>query len=415
MHDNRGMGIEKRLAQQIQYGTLELRFDDGEQRAYGTGRSPYAVMRIHRRRALRRIALDPEFMVGQTYMDGDWSAGEGGLLTLLEVLLVNFPPEHTQGAKKWLLRLARPLQQWNRASAARRNIASHYDHDEWLFRGFLDADLHYSCAYFYDPQISLEAAQRAKVEHIRRKLLLRPGDRVLDIGCGWGSTALQLAQSDDVHVVGLTLSREQQRAARERIAAAGLEDRVEIRLQDYREIEGPFDRIVSIGMFEHVGVPFYDEYFQRVRDLLTDDGVALIHTIGRFLPPGVTNPWIRRYIFPGGYIPSTSEAVAAIERVGIRTTDIEVLRLHYAKTLAHWQARFQGMREQVAAAKSESFCRMWEFYLAVSEAAFYWRGMMVLQFQLARQQDAVPLTRDYLYSGKLEEQPLHSVPEQAAS
>ncbi|MFW6379837.1 MAG: class I SAM-dependent methyltransferase [Halorhodospira sp.] len=390
--------LERRLAQRIRYGTLELRFDDGEWRTLGTGEAPRGVMHIHRRRMLRRLAMDPEFMLGQTYMDGDWSAGDGGLLAVLEVLLSNFPPPSARGLKGWLLWALRPIQQWNRASAARRNVASHYDLDDWLFQGFLDEDLHYSCAYFRDPGMDLEAAQRAKAAHIRHKLLLRPGDRVLDIGCGWGSMAIHLAQHEQVHVVGLTLSAEQQRLAQERVRRADVEERVEIRLQDYRDVTGPFERVVSVGMFEHVGVPFYDTYFDTIRQLLTEDGVALVHTIGRFNPPGVTNPWIRRYIFPGGYIPATSEIAASLERTGLRTTDIEVLRLHYAYTLASWQERFQRMRAQVAAAKSESFCRMWEFYLAVSEAAFRWRGMMVLQLQLARQQDAVPLTRDYLYS-----------------
>ena len=390
--------IVQRLARQIEHGTLELRFDDGECQQLGTGEPPRGVIRVHNRRLFRRLAMDPEFMLGQAYMDGDWSPGEGGLIAVLEVLLQNFPPPAHRGIKRWLLWAWRPFQQWNRAHAARRNAACHYDLEDWLFQSFLDEDMHYSCAYFRDPEMDLEAAQRAKATHIRKKLLLRPGDRVLDIGCGWGSMAIHLARHADVHVIGLTLSAEQQRLAQQRVRDAGVEDRVEIRLQDYREAEGPFERIVSVGMFEHVGTPFYDAYFDTVRRLLTDDGVALIHSIGRFPPPGITNPWIRRYIFPGGYIPALSEVTSSIERAGIRTTDLEILRLHYAYTLSCWQERFQRIRNEVAAAKGESFCRMWEFYLAVSEAAFRWRGMMVMQLQLARQQDAVPLTRDYLYS-----------------
>ncbi|MBK1651958.1 SAM-dependent methyltransferase [Halorhodospira halochloris] len=406
------MWIEKKLAEKIRTGTLELHFDDGKRRIYGDGREPRATMQVHRRRVFRRIAMDPEFMLGQTYMDGDWSPGEGGLIRLLGVLLINNPPRYRSGLKKWLSLAWRPIQQWNRAHSARRNASSHYDLDDWLFQGFLDEDLNYSCAYFATPDMTLEQAQQAKLNHIRRKLLVRDGERVLDIGCGWGSMAINLAHNHDVEVVGLTLSEEQQELARERVRQAGLENRVDIRLQDYRDVTGRFNRVVSIGMFEHVGTPFYDQYFDRVYDLLTDDGVALIHTIGRFTPPGVTNPWIRRYIFPGGYIPATSEVMAAIERVGIRVTDIEVLRLHYAKTLSSWQQRFQAMRERVAANKSESFCRMWEFYLAVSEAAFRWRGMMVLQLQMARQQDAVPLTRDYLYSMQGAERPAEYPSEQ---
>ncbi len=407
--------MERRLSERIRVGTLALHHPDGSVTTYGTGQPPHAAIHIHRGRALRRIALDPEFMLGQTYMDGDWTPGPGGLIAVLEVLLRNFPKAAPRGLKAWLLWLWRPIQQWNREQAARRNIASHYDLEDWLFRNFLDADMHYSCAYFPEPSADLETAQRAKAAHIRRKLLLRPGDRVLDIGCGWGAMALHLARHEKVHVVGLTLSQEQQRLAQKRIKEAGLEDRIEIRLQDYREVEGPFERIVSVGMFEHVGTPFYDTYFDTIRRLLTDDGVALVHTIGRFNPPGVTNPWIRRYIFPGGYIPATSEVTAAIERVGIRMTDIEILRLHYAQTLANWQKRFQRIRDQVAGQKSESFCRMWEFYLAVSEAAFRRRGMMVLQFQLARQQDAVPLTRDYLYSDESAEHAQFAVPSRKAS
>ncbi|MBK1735395.1 SAM-dependent methyltransferase [Halorhodospira abdelmalekii] len=399
------MWIERQLGQKIHSGTLVLRFADGTERSYGDGEPPRATMHIHRSRVFRRIAFDPQFMLGQTYMEGDWSAGEEGLIGLLEVLLINFPPRRHSGLKRWAITAWRPIQQWNREQAARRNIMAHYDLEEWLFRGFLDTDLHYSCAYFAHETMDLEAAQQAKAAHIRRKLLLRPGDQVLDIGCGWGSLAIHLARHADVEVTGLTLSREQQRAAQARVAEAGLGDRVEIRLQDYREVSGPFQRIVSVGMFEHVGVPFYDAYFSRVRKLLSDDGIALIHTIGRFHPPGVTNPWIRRYIFPGGYIPALSETVAAIERVGLCTTDIEILRLHYAKTLASWQRRFQAMRKKVASEKGETFCRMWEFYLAISEAAFRWRGMMVLQLQLAREQTAVPLTRDYLYQRAGAQQP----------
>lgn len=392
------MWIEKKLGEKIRYGTLELHFPDGDRRVYGDGGEPRAIMHIHRRRVLRRIAMDAEFMLGQTYMDGDWSPGKGGLIKLLGVLLINHPPRQQSTLQSWLMLAWRPIQQWNREHSAKRNAASHYDLDDWLFQGFLDEDLNYSCAYFASPEMTLEQAQQAKLNHIRQKMLVQDGDRILDIGCGWGSMAMNLARNHDVEVVGLTLSQEQQQLAQKRVRQAGLDNRVEIRLQDYREVEGRFNRIVSIGMFEHVGTPFYDQYFNRVYNLLTEDGVALIHTIGRFTPPGVTNPWIRRHIFPGGYIPSTSEVMAAIERVGIRTTDIEVLRLHYAKTLACWQQRFQAMRDKVATQKSESFCRMWEFYLAVSEAAFYWRSMMVLQLQMARQQDAVPLTRDYLYS-----------------
>ncbi len=255
------------------------------------------------------------------------------------------------------------------------------------------------CAYFERPDMDLEEAQHAKCEHIRKKLLLRPGDTVLDIGCGWGSLALHLARREDVRVVGVTLSEEQLRVARQRAWEEGLEDRVEIRLQDYREVPETFDRVVSVGMFEHVGAPYFGTYFRKVRDALAPDGVALIHTIGRLTPPSLTNPWIRRHIFPGGCIPALSEAAAAVERSGLVQADIEILRLHYALTLAHWQQRFQALRSIVAERMGERFCRMWEFYLAVSEAAFRWRGMAVFQLQLVRDPCAAPWTRDYLYTG----------------
>lgn len=385
---------DKILRGRIQYGSLVLELPDGGEARYGQG-EPEARMQLHDSGCLKRIASDTEFMLGQTYMDGDWSTPD--LLTLLEVLVNNFPNETESGWRRWAKGILRPLQQWNRREAAQRNVAHHYDIDEWIFRRFLDTDMQYSCAYWPEDGITLEQAQLAKKEHIRRKLCLQPGQRVLDIGCGWGGLAIYLAQYSDVSVTGLTLSKEQHRLACERVREVGVEDRVEIRMADYRDIRETFDRVVSVGMFEHVGTQYYDTFFRCVDNLLTESGVALIHTIGRNTPPGLTNPWIRRYIFPGGYIPAMSEVMSCVERRTMLATDIEVLRLHYAKTLASWQERFQQVRAEVAAEKGESFCRMWEFYLAASEAGFHWRDMVVFQFQLARDQEAVPLTRDYLH------------------
>jgi cyclopropane-fatty-acyl-phospholipid synthase len=309
----------------------------------------------------------------------------------------NFPDEPVSWFRRLVIKLVKPLQQWNRIAASRRNVAHHYDLDVRLFRRFLDEDMQYSCAYWLREGMTLEQAQRAKKEHIRRKLLLSPGQRVLDIGCGWAGLAIFLAETCGVRVTGLTLSREQYRIARERVKQRGLEELVDIRLEDYRENTETYDRVVSVGMFEHVGARNYDTYFRTVRERLTEDGVALIHTIGSAAPPGLTNPWIRRYIFPGGYIPAMSEAMAAVERQRLASTDVEVLRLHYAFTLAQWQQRFQRVRAEVAAEKDERFCRMWEFYLALSEAAFRWRDLVVFQFQLARDKGAVPLRRGYLH------------------
>lgn len=391
------MWIDAFLNNRIRYGTLILEFADGtESRRYGDG-NPVAHWQVASPRVLRQISTDPGFMLGQTYMDSSWSVPAGGLLPLLEVLMRNFHYETADWrGRMWRMLLA-PLQQWNRVRASRRNVSRHYDLDTDMFRQFLDEDMQYSCAYFPRPEATLEEAQRAKCEHIRRKLLLSPGQRVLDIGCGWGGLAMYLAEQADVQVTGLTLSAEQHRVARERVRERGLEGRVDIRLEDYREHRGEYDRIVSVGMFEHVGVPYYQRYFELVRERLPEDGVALIHTIGRRSPPGLTNSWTRRYIFPGGYIPAMSETMAAIERSSLVCADVEVLRRHYAFTLQHWLQRFQTVRDQWVQRRSETFCRMWEFYLAASASSFLWRDLLVFQFQLARSLEAVPITRDYLY------------------
>lgn len=391
------MWIDAFLKDRIKHGTLVLEFGDGsESRRYGQG-DPVAVWRVANLRVLRRIASDPGFMLGQSYMDGDWSVPPDGLLPLLEVLMRNFRYETAGWRGRMWRALIAPLQQWNRQRASRRNVSSHYDLDTDMFRQFLDEDMQYSCAYFTDLEKSLEEAQQAKCEHIRRKLLLSPGQRVLDIGCGWGGLAMHLAERADVQVIGLTLSVEQHRVALERVRERGLEGKVDIRLEDYRDHQGDYDRIVSVGMFEHVGVPNYQRYFELIHERLPEDGIALIHTIGRTTPPGLTNPWTRRYIFPGGYIPAMSESMAAVERSGLVCTDVEVLRRHYAFTLKQWLARFEAVRDEWVQRRSETFCRMWEFYLAASAASFLWRDLVVFQFQLARSLSGVPMTRDYLY------------------
>jgi cyclopropane-fatty-acyl-phospholipid synthase len=297
-----------------------------------------------------------------------------------------------------------PLGRWWRAmrreanerTAARRNVSHHYDLSDELYRRFLDEDMQYSCAYFARPDMSLEEAQAAKKRHIAAKLLLKPEQRVLDIGCGWGGMALTLAEEADVEVHGVTLSTEQLAVAQARAEARGLAGRARFSLTDYRDVEGPYDRIVSVGMFEHVGRPNFQSYFDGVARLLTDDGVALIHAIGRSEGPNFTNAWMDKYIFPGGYIPALSEVLPAVERAGLFVTDIEILRLHYAETLRHWRQRFAAHRAEIAALYDERFCRMWEFYLGISEMSFRHRGHMVFQMQLARRVDTVPITRDYM-------------------
>jgi cyclopropane-fatty-acyl-phospholipid synthase len=288
------------------------------------------------------------------------------------------------------------LHQYNPVRRAQANVAHHYDLSDQLYDLFLDRDRQYSCAYFTPRHDDLELAQQDKKRRLAAKLLLRSGERVLDIGSGWGGLALTLAEAGAGEVLGITLSQHQLGVARERARRRGLADRVRFELRDYREQTGTFDRIVSVGMFEHVGVRHYEEFFRAVQGLLSDDGVAVLHSIGRMDGPGATNPWIRKYIFPGGYSPALSEVLPVIERQGLWVTDIEILRLHYAETLRAWRRRFAANRAAIARLYDERFCRMWEFYLVGSELAFRRMGHLVFQIQLAKRQDAVPLTRDYI-------------------
>ncbi len=400
--------IRRFLERHIREGTLHLFLPDGREWSFGQG-APVAVWRILRKGTLSRVVADPERQLGETYVDGAWSVDGGRLLDLLEVLFRNFRPAQraARAVRRPWVRAARSFHQWNPVFRSRRNASHHYDRDEDLFRRFLDADLHYSCAYFERSGLSLEEAQRAKCRHIARKLRLEPGMTVLDIGCGWGGLALHLARVHGVRVTGITLAREQLAVARRRAREEGMDHRVSFRLEDYRRHGGRYDRVVSVGMFEHVGRPHYGAFFHRLEELLAPDGVALVHTIGRTGPGGTTNPWIRRHIFPGGYVPALSELSAAVEPTGLMPTDVEVLRLHYADTLAAWQDRFQRQRAALADRLGERFCRMWEFYLAVSEASFRWDDLVVFQVQLALCHGAVPVVRSYLY----EPDRLHTVPD----
>jgi len=393
------------LRRLVRQGQVILIGPDGGHHVIGKdGQTPRAVIRITDPKLPLRLLLNGEYHLGQGYMDGGIVAEEGSIRDFLEVLAINIGMESATGLKSIpykLELLASYILQFNPLGRSRANVAHHYDLSDALYRRFLDEDWQYSCAYFESPETTLEQAQLAKKRHIAAKLALRPGMKVLDIGCGWGGMALYLARTAGVDVTGITLSVEQHKVATERAAQAGLSDRVRFVLRDYRHETAKYDRIVSVGMFEHVGVPHYNEFFSKVRDLLTDDGVALIHSIGRVDGPGTTNPWIRKYIFPGGYAPALSEVLPAIERTCVYVSDIEILRMHYAWTLNHWAQRFAAARADIAAnLYDETFCRMWEFYLASSEMEFAHTGTIVFQVQISKQIGGVPYTRDYMFEAE---------------
>ncbi|MES2144054.1 MAG: cyclopropane-fatty-acyl-phospholipid synthase family protein [Pseudomonadota bacterium] len=385
----------------IRQGSLVLHLPGGTEHRYGDGSGVPVTMRITDPALPGRLVRAPDLALGEGYMDQAYALDNDDLPGFLALLLRNAA---TGRADWWRFPLARAhrlwgkAQEWNPAQRARANVAHHYDLSGALYDLFLDQDRQYSCAYFKTPDDTLEQAQAQKKAHIAAKLRLKPGMRVLDIGCGWGGMAITLARDHGARVLGVTLSEEQHRIALDRVAAAGLSDRVEIRLTDYRAVTGQFDRIVSVGMFEHVGRPNYGTYFKKVRDLLHPDGVALIHTIGRSGTPGITSPWISKYIFPGGYCPALSEVMPHVQTTGLFTTDIEVWRLHYATTLLHWRQRFEANLDAAAALYDARFCRMWRYYLISSEMTFRHFQQVVFQIQLAQRQDAVPLTRDYLYA-----------------
>jgi cyclopropane-fatty-acyl-phospholipid synthase len=384
------------LRQFIRRGSLTVTTARGRTCTFGDGTGLPITARFASAAAQRAVLLDPELKLGETYMDGTFIVEQGSIADVLALL---FAQEHP-GARNWalprLLRyLLRRLQQFNLRSRARNNVAHHYDLDGRLYSLFLDGDQQYSCGYFERPDQSLDDAQLAKKRHLAAKLRITPGAAVLDIGCGWGGLALYLAEIAGAQVTGITLSQEQYRCAENRAQERGRQD-VAFKLLDYRDVDGRFDRIVSVGMFEHVGVGFYDAFFGKWAKLLAADGIALLHTIGRSSPPGITNPWIAKYIFPGGYIPALSEVLPAIERAGLIVTDVEVLQLHYAETLKAWRERFLAHRNEVVRLYDQRFVRMWEFYLACSEMAFRLGEMVVFQIQMAKQKGLTPTTRDYI-------------------
>src|SRR4051794_39740947 len=368
----------------------------------GDGQAPVCTLRLKRRHLDWSIALNPSIRLAEAYMDGLITIEDGSLYDFLDLMVRNSAKvgldEHwlTLGTGA-LLRLARRIKRYNPIHRARRNVAHHYDLSEELYRLFLDDAMQYSCAYFREPGMSLERAQIEKKRLLTAKLYIdRPGLKVLDIGSGWGGLGLHLAREAGCDVTGVTLSVEQHRVSQDRARAAALDKKARFDLRDYREIQGSFDRIVSVGMFEHVGKGNYPEFFNKVRDLLADDGVCVLHTIGRSNEPGPVNPFICKYIFPGCDVPCLSEVLPVVERTGLLITDIEVLRLHYAETLRHWRQRFQANRARIRELYDERFCRMWEIYLAGTELSFIHQNAVVFQIQLTKRPDAVPLTRDYM-------------------
>ncbi|GLK76658.1 cyclopropane-fatty-acyl-phospholipid synthase [Methylopila jiangsuensis] len=380
-------------------GALTIIDHKGVAHAHRGGPGPEVTLRLHDAKVARDLLLNPELKAGEAYMDGRLTIEHGTLRDFLTLYALNRGRLRGLPLQKVLRRSLKTLKRWakpNTAGRSAKNVEAHYDLSNAMYRLFLDEGLNYSCAYFRSPDDTLEQAQTAKLRHIAAKLDLKPGQRVLDIGSGWGSMAIYLAESCDVEVVGVTLSKEQLALARERAAARGLSGRVRFELMDYRDVEGPFDRIVSVGMFEHVGVKNFPAFFAKVSKLLAPDGVALLHSIGRKGGPGVTGAWVKKYIFPGGYSPALSETLTAIEGAKLWATDIEIWRLHYAETLVHWERRFQANRAQAAALLGERFCRMWEFYLITAEFSFRHGKHMVFQIQLTKDPEAAPLTRDYM-------------------
>ncbi len=399
--------LSRLLTAFVQKGRLTVTDADGQQHIFGgLVDGPEAAMQLHDKSLYRKLFFNPELHAGEAYMDGRLTFDGSGLRAFLVLFSVNRLSIGGYPLQKVLRRVSKSLrgfQQANPAGKAQANVQHHYDLGNELYGLFLDDDMQYSCAYFVEPDDTLEQAQRNKQRLLAAKLELRPGLKILDIGSGWGGLALYLAaMQDDVEVLGVTLSQEQFELSNRRAKEAGLADRVRFELLDYRDVQGKFDRIVSVGMFEHVGVKYYPDFFAKVNSLLDEDGVCVLHSIGHMSPPGTASPWLRKYIFPGAYSPALSEVFEVVEQHQLWVTDLEFLRMHYADTLKEWHARFERNREQIANLYDERFCRMWEFYLISAEMMFRTGSQLVFHMQLAHKRDAAPLTRDYVSARQAE-------------
>ena len=394
------MLLDAVLRNLVRRGDLRVTDWTGRVTRYGDGTSPSVHIKINGAGTSRKIALDPDLNLGESYMDGSLQLISGTIYDFLALAMQN---TERGGRSYWIHNVVhkgrlvtRRLKQHNPVGKAKDNVAHHYDLSGALYDLFLDVDRQYSCAYFESPAATLEDAQLAKKRHLAAKLNIKPGMRVLDIGSGWGGMGLYLAEVCGAEVTGVTLSEEQHKLSNERAQQRGISNQVKFLLKDYRHLDVQFDRIVSVGMFEHVGIGHYPEFFGKVSRLLKDDGVAMLHSINRSDGPGVTSAWINRHIFPGGYIPALSEVLPHLEQQGLYVTDIEILRLHYAETLRQWAQRFAHNRDRARELYDERFCRMWEFYLAGSECAFRFGGMNNFQIQFGLDQNILPLTRDYI-------------------
>ncbi len=390
------------LSRLIRIGTLHVIDAAGKKHSFVGTATPEVTIRFHRRLLPLKLFLKPDLITGEAYMDGSLTVEDGKeIYDFLYIITKNLEwgPDHSMlmnggdpynRFKSW-------ISQINPVGRSQKNVAHHYDLSGELYDLFLDPDRQYSCGYYTSADDTLEQAQENKRNIIAAKLLLKQNHRILDIGCGWGGLALHLNKYAGAAVTGVTLSKEQYDIACHRARDAGVADRVKFEFQDYRNVVGKFDRIVSVGMFEHVGRHQYQTYFDKIYNSLTDDGVALIHTIGRADGPGATDEWTTKYIFPGGYVPALSEVAPVIEKAGLYLTDLEVWRLHYAKTLKEWRKRATKNKAAIVKLYDERFFRMWDFYLASAECAFLNMGHVVFQFQLAKKRDAVPISREYLF------------------
>ena len=384
----------------IVQGNITVKFVDGNIKQIGQRGRASVVISLLEKDLPKKLILNPELALGEAYTNGTLVIENDDLFGLLKILALNAKKQQNH----WLSKLVKLRQnafrrffQRNKISGAKLNVAHHYDLSPELYEMFLDKDLNYSCAYFLSDKNTLVEAQKNKKHHIAKKLMLKPNINVLDIGCGWGGMSLTLAREYEANVLGITLSKEQKLVCEQRALEEGLSHKVKFELMDYREDVGKFDRIVSIGMFEHVGIPNYNRFWREVFQKLSDDGIGLIHTIGRATPPGGTNPWINKYIFPGGYIPAMSEVMGNVEQNDLYVTDVEVLRLHYAKTLKRWYENFRNNEREIKKIYDEKFCRMWKYYLIASEISFRYYQHVVFQFQISKKIGSLPLSRTYIY------------------